>query len=226
MQIELNANIMDTNNAYAAQNRSLLAAKKIVTLNIMGSPGAGKTTFLERLIAVLAAKTRVAVIEGDLATAKDAQRIAITGAEVIQINTDGGCHLDAKMISQVLPGFKLDQTELLIIENVGNLVCPAGFDLGEDIRVVMLSVTEGTDKPSKYPATFFEADWVIINKIDLLPFTDFDLAAAKADILAIKPEAQIYDCCFRIGFEQGLDAIADDIFNKIAAKQSSGQAEG
>lgn len=160
MKIDVNANIMDINNAYAGENRSLLTDKGILTINIMGSPGAGKTTLLERLLALLQKEMKVAVIEGDLATAKDAERIAICGAEVIQINTDGGCHLDAKMIARVIPAFDLAQIKLLIIENVGNLVCPAGFDLGEDIRMVVMSVTEGSDKPAKYPGAFLAADWI------------------------------------------------------------------
>jgi hydrogenase nickel incorporation protein HypB len=221
MKIELKSNIMDKNNAYAEKNRHLLAEKKILTLNIMGSPGGGKTTFLERLLGKLAGKIKVAVIEGDLATARDAERIDATGAAVVQINTGGGCHLDAKMISQVLPGFDLDDTDLLIIENVGNLVCPAGFDLGEDIRIVLMSVTEGNDKPAKYPASFLAADWVIINKTDLLPFTDFDLELAKRDIQEIKPDIRIFTSCCREQFLTGIDDISSHLLQEISRKKAA-----
>lgn len=219
MKLDINANIMDVNNAYAAENRDILAEKKILALNIIGSPGAGKTTFLERLLENLQGKLRVAVIEGDLATAKDAARIAEAGAAVVQINTDGGCHLDAKMISQVLPGFDLSQLDLLIIENVGNLVCPAGFDLGEDMRIVMMSVTEGNDKPSKYPSTFVVADMVIINKTDLLPYVNFDMAEAKRDIMTIKPNVPLYYCAASKEQQDGIDSIIDYFMQQLAAKR-------
>ena len=212
---------MDINNAYAEQNRELLTRKGILVINIMGSPGAGKTTLLERLLTIWQKQFGVAVIEGDLATSKDAERIKACGAEVIQINTDGGCHLDAQMITQVLPGFDLDQTKLVIIENVGNLVCPAGFDLGEDIRMVVLSTAEGSDKPAKYPSAILAADWVVINKLDLLEYTDFDLDNAVADIRQIKPAIEIFNTVARSDNLQGIDQLAAAVSKLVEAKQTS-----
>jgi hydrogenase nickel incorporation protein HypB len=224
LQIDVNANIMEINNAYAGKNRGLLRKAGVLTLNIMGSPGAGKTTLVERLLAHWQDKLRIAVIEGDLATAKDAERVAAFGAAVVQINTGGGCHLDAKMISRVMPGFDLGQTDLLIIENVGNLVCPAGFDLGEDIRIVVMSVTEGSDKPAKYPSTFLTADWLALNKIDLLPYTDFDLEAAKHDLDQIKQGIRVFELSCRppLSSEQrGIEELAAAIEEQIGVKRSA-----
>jgi len=219
MKVDINANIMDINNAYATKNRELLEEKGILVINIMGSPGAGKTTLLERLLTIWQQHFGVAVIEGDLATSKDAERIKACGAQVVQINTDGGCHLDAKMITQVLPGFDLDQIKLVIIENVGNLVCPAGFDLGEDIRMVVLSTAEGSDKPAKYPSAILAADWVVINKLDLLDFTDFDLDNAVADIRQIKPAIRIFNTVAR-DKTQGIDQLAAAVSELVEAKAS------
>lgn len=207
MKIEVEQDVMQVNNRYAAENRALFAARRVAVINILGSPGAGKTALLERLLTRLGADMRAAVIEGDLATAKDAERIAALGAQVVQINTDGGCHLDAKMIARVLPLFDLAQIDLLLIENVGNLVCPASFDLGESARLVVLSVAEGGDKPSKYPTTFFSAAAVVLNKIDLLPYIDTDLPAVKADLRAIKPGMRIFEACCREGQVSGMEEI-------------------
>ena len=221
MQLDIKANIMDINNAYAAKNRTLLADKHILTLNIMGSPGAGKTTLLENLLSLLRNKLHIAVIEGDLATAKDADRIASLGIDVIQINTDGACHLDAKMISQVLGGFDLERVDLLIIENVGNLVCPAGFDLGEDLRIVVMSTAEGSDKPAKYPGAFLAADWLILTKMDLLKYLDFDLQAAQADVKNIKPSIEIFQTFCSKKEIAGIDKVANAIINLVKEKKLS-----
>lgn len=222
MRIDVHQDIMEMNNAYAADNRAVLRQKRVFTLNIMGAPGSGKTTLLERMLRLLQQHIRVAVIEGDLATAKDARRISNCGVNVIQINTDGGCHLDAKMINKVLPGFYLDDIDMLIIENVGNLVCPASFDLGEDQRMVVLSVAEGADKPSKYPTAFLSSDIAAINKIDMLPHTDFDLDEALSDILAINPKMTIFQTCCRKGQVQGVDELADYLIQLAKAKRSNG----
>lgn len=209
MKIDITKDIMAANNAYAEKNRGLFAADGIYAVNILGSPGSGKTTLLEQLLSALAGKIKSAVIEGDLATARDAQRIADCQVPVLQINTNGGCHLDAKMIYDVLPAFKLADIDLMIIENVGNLVCPAAFDLGEDIKLLVMSITEGGDKPGKYPTTFLAADVVILNKIDLLPYIDVDIAALKAEILQINPKAVIFETCAFGEKVSGIGKLAD-----------------
>jgi len=218
MKLDVNRDIMAINNECAARNRQLFRDKGVLTLNLIGSPGAGKTMLLERLLETMA-DCRIAVIEGDLATARDASRIAAKGARVTQINTDGGCHLDAAMIQRVLPLFDLDALDLLIIENVGNLVCPTGFDLGEDLRLVLLSVAEGGDKPVKYPATFISADAVVLNKLDLLELTDVDLAGVRADLNWLKPGLKIFETVCRPGKEQGLSALAAWLWELAAAKR-------
>lgn len=220
MKIEVEQDVMQANNAYAAQNRAVFASQGVYVVNILGSPGAGKTTLLERLLPLLQPQLSVAVIEGDLATAKDAARIAASGAPVVQINTDGGCHLDAKMIAKALPAFDLSQIDLLLIENVGNLVCPAGFDLGEDSRLVVLSIAEGGDKPSKYPTTFLSADMVALNKVDLAPYTDIDLDAVKDDLRALKPTLRVFETGCRRGAERGLDAFAAALAALAEAKRA------
>lgn len=210
MKVDVNVDIMARNNQIAAANRRLFAEQGVFVVNIIGSPGAGKTTLLERLLDALPGQ-RLAVIEGDLATAKDAARIAAAGAQVVQINTDGGCHLDAAMIQKVLPLFDLAAIDILFIENVGNLVCPTGFDLGENLRLVVLSVAEGADKPAKYPATFIAADLVVLNKVDMLELTDFDMAAARGDLLQLKPGLAILETVSRSGHEQGIGELASYI---------------
>lgn len=202
MIIDVNQKVMQSNEAYAELNRETFRQHRVKVLNLLGSPGAGKTSFLEASLAGLAGKYRVGVIEGDLSTALDADRIGALGIPVVQINTKGGCHLDGAMIAEVLPRFDLASLDLLIIENVGNLVCPAAFDLGEDHKIVVLSVAEGGDKPVKYPRTFLEATAVIINKIDLLPFTDVDLEVLTKDLLTINPRLRIFpvSCREKQGF--------------------------
>ncbi|MDR2713466.1 MAG: hydrogenase nickel incorporation protein HypB [Clostridiales bacterium] len=207
MELKVKENILAANDALAAANRQLLQKHGVTSLNILGSPGSGKTSLLERLLPRL--NLASGVIEGDLATAKDAERIRAAGAPVVQINTNGGCHLDARMINQVLPGFDLAGLDLLFIENVGNLVCPAGFDLGETAKIVVLSVAEGLDKPAKYPSTFLKAAVVIINKIDLLPFCGFSLDDLHREIETVNPQAQIFACCSREGAEDGLDKLVN-----------------
>lgn len=199
MELKLVTNVLKANDALAEQNRHLLSQKGLLTINIMSSPGSGKTSLLERTIDALRDEVRIGVIEGDIATSKDALRIRAKEVPVIQINTSGGCHLDANMIQQALAEFPLDGLDLLVIENVGNLVCPAGFDLGEDFKVMLLSVTEGNDKPLKYPRMFLESRAVIINKIDLLPYTEFDMTLAERDIRSINPKAQLFALSARTG---------------------------
>lgn len=202
MQVKVMTNILDRNDQIAAEVTKRLSAKGIFVVNLLGSPGCGKTSLLEHTISGLKEELSIAVIEGDLFTAKDAERIEQHGIPVVQINTSGGCHLDANMVDQVLNSLDLENLDLIIIENVGNLVCPAEFNIGEDVKVTVLSITEGEDKPLKYPLIFKLASTVILNKIDLLPYTNFDMNSAIADITSINPNALLIEASARTG--QGL----------------------
>lgn len=177
--VELEKDILHKNNLMAERNRGYLEAKNILALNLLSSPGSGKTSLLERTITDLEGRFPFFVIEGDQQTSNDADRIASTGAEVVQINTGKGCHLDSDMVHKAIHQLKPAENSFLMIENVGNLVCPAMFDLGESLRVVIISVTEGDDKPIKYPDMFHTAHLCIINKIDLLPYVQFDVEKTK-----------------------------------------------
>lgn len=204
MEVKVMKNILEKNEIIAAENNALFSKHSIFVLNLLGSPGSGKTSLLERTIEDLKDELRLAVIEGDLFTSKDAERIARKGVPVVQINTCGGCHLDAGMVQGAINEVDLKALDLLIIENVGNLVCPAEFNIGEDAKAVVLSITEGDDKPLKYPLIFKQAGIVIINKIDLLPYTNFDMAAAQEDIFYINPSIAIAPVSCQIG--EGLAA--------------------
>lgn len=185
--LEIERDLLSRNDAYAAANRALLGEHSIFSLNFVSSPGAGKTTLLVRTIEALREHHGMAVIEGDQQTANDAERIRATGVPAVQINTGKGCHLDAHMLSHGFGRLAVADGSMLFIENVGNLVCPAAFDLGEAMRVAVVSVTEGDDKPLKYPDIFASADLVLINKIDLLPYVDSDPAALIANARRINP---------------------------------------
>lgn len=202
-EIAVMANLLQNNDLQAEINRKYFKDHKCLAINIIGSPGAGKTTLLERTLSYIKDKHTVAVIEGDIFTSKDADRIAEHNVPVVQINTGGGCHLDSKMIEKVLPELDISNLDLMIIENVGNLVCPADFDLGENFKVVVLSVVEGDDKPAKYPVIFRNSKAVILNKMDLLPLVDADLNVMKEDILNINPNIKIFEVSCRTG--EGLD---------------------
>jgi len=179
-RIEVRERVMARNDELAAQVRARLARHGVTAINLMSSPGAGKTTLLERTLAVLGEPLDLAVVAGDVQTQNDADRLAVhTGRLVQAIVTGGACHLDALQVTEALDHIDLDRTRLLIIENVGNLVCPASWDLGEQARVVLFSVTEGDDKPLKYPKMFETADWVVMTKIDLLPYVPFDIERAE-----------------------------------------------
>ncbi|GAB6060518.1 hydrogenase nickel incorporation protein HypB [Desulfonatronum parangueonense] len=197
-------NILEANDRLADQLRNLYAANKLLALNLMSSPGAGKTSLLERTLTDLREELRMAVIEGDLQTDNDAQRVAATGAQAVQINTDGGCHLDSSMILEALKQMDLAELDVLFIENVGNLVCPAEFDLGEEAKVTLLSVTEGDDKPEKYPMMFAQSKVMLLNKIDLLPYVDFDPDKAARFARALNPEILVFPVSCRTG--EGLEA--------------------
>jgi len=187
----LEQEILAKNDGLAAANRHSLLARGISAVNLMSSPGSGKTTLLEHTIPAIAARRPASVIEGDQETLYDAERIRATGSKVVQINTGAGCHLDAQMMSSGLAELDPPDGSLVFVENVGNLVCPALFDLGEAARVVIISVTEGADKPAKYPYMFRTADLVLLNKIDLLPYVDFDVDLCRSLITRIKPDAEI-----------------------------------
>jgi len=189
--IEVEQNILGKNNRFAALNRSTFAEQKVATFNLVSSPGSGKTSVLTKTIQSLHAKHSIAVIEGDQQTDNDAERIRAAGAEAIQINTGKGCHLDAHGVGHALEQLPLTTTDLLFIENVGNLVCPAAFDLGEAAKIVVLSVTEGEDKPLKYPDMFKASKLMLINKIDLLPYVDFDPAKTIDYARRINPDIEV-----------------------------------
>ena len=187
----LELNILAKNDAIAGANRRWFAERGVTVLNLMSAPGSGKTTLLVRALTDVGARTQVAVIEGDQETMLDADRIHATGAPVVQVNTGAGCHLDAQMVSDAVQGLDLRPGSLLFVENVGNLVCPAMFDLGEAAKVVVISVTEGQDKPLKYPQMFAGADLLLINKSDLLPYVDFDVRACTEYAQRVNPGLEV-----------------------------------
>jgi hydrogenase nickel incorporation protein HypB len=188
--LTLEVRVLAKNDELAAHNRGWLDERGIVAVNVMSSPGSGKTTLLERTIATLAGSVAVCVIEGDQETSFDAERILATGAPVLQVNTGSGCHLDASMVRSALHTLN-PSSGVVLIENVGNLVCPALFDLGEAARAVIMSVTEGADKPLKYPHIFAAATAVVLNKVDLLPYVDFDVARFERDLRLVNPHCEI-----------------------------------
>jgi hydrogenase nickel incorporation protein HypB len=197
--VSIETDILSKNNRLAAANRELFRHRGVFVLNLVSSPGSGKTSILERTMRDLSSDMRFAVIEGDQQTDNDAARIAATGVPVKQVNTGAGCHLDAHMVCHALESFNLDQLDVLMIENVGNLVCPASFDLGEHHKVVILSVTEGEDKPLKYPAMFHNSDLMLINKIDLLPHLEFDVEKCKEMARRVNPDIEIIELSARTG---------------------------
>jgi hydrogenase nickel incorporation protein HypB len=197
-------NILQANERLAAANRKRLEDAGIYAVNLMSSPGAGKTSLLERTIEHLGGRIRMAVIEGDLQTSQDAERIQSKGVQAVQINTDGGCHLDGNMVQIAMDSLDLGHLDLLIIENVGNLVCPAEFNLGEHDKIVILSVTEGDDKPSKYPVMFQQSSVLLINKIDLLPYIDCDVEKIRRDASRLNARLEIFAVSCRTG--EGLEA--------------------
>ncbi|MEW6054211.1 MAG: hydrogenase nickel incorporation protein HypB [Nitrospirota bacterium] len=199
MKVKVVTNILEANDRIAAENRKLFSDAGVFVMNIMSGPGAGKTSLLERTIQALAGILRIGVIEGDIAGSDDAERIEKHGVPVVQINTGGGCHLDANMIREVLDEFPLKELDLLIIENVGNLVCPAEFNLGENMKVMLLSIAEGHDKPLKYPLMFQESSALVLNKIDLAPYTDADLGKIKKDSLSLNPNLKIFEVSCKTG---------------------------
>lgn len=205
--VEVERNLLEKNDRYASENRRLLSDRQIAAFNLVSSPGSGKTSLLVRTIEAMKNQHRVAVIEGDQQTDQDARRIEATGAPAIQINTGKGCHLDAHAVSHALEKLPLDKLEYLFIENVGNLVCPSAFDLGEEAKILVLSTTEGEDKPLKYPDMFRASELLLINKTDLLPHLDFDLEQCIRYARRIQPDIQVITLSAKTGegFEEWLD---------------------
>lgn len=218
MDIEIMEDILGKNDQIAAELQTVFATHRIFVLNLMGSPGSGKTSLLEKTLQTLKGDLRMAVIEGDLFTSKDADRIARYQVPVIQINTRGGCHLDAQMVKDVVGQLPLTELDLIIVENVGNLICPAEFKVGEDKKAAVLSITEGEDKPMKYPLMFQEASVAVLNKTDLLPYTSFDMTAAVHDITSINPHIALLPLSCRT--EEGLAPWYDWLRAQVAAKKA------
>ncbi|MBS4912928.1 MAG: hydrogenase nickel incorporation protein HypB [Veillonella sp.] len=213
MEVKVMTNVLAKNDALAENLQHVFQEKKIFVFNLLGSPGAGKTSLLEATLQDLAKDYKIAVIEGDLYTDKDADRIHKLGIPVLQINTVGGCHLDASMIEQALQKLDLDNLDMIVIENVGNLVCPAEFAIGESMKVTVLSVTEGEDKPLKYPLIFKESKAVLLNKIDLLPYIPFNKDKAVEDIKNLNPTVALFEvsCTKQEGLQTWTDWLRQQI---------------
>ncbi len=221
MEIKVVRKVLDVNDTMAEQNREMFAEKRVFVLNMMSSPGSGKTTVLEKTLSHIMPEMRCAVIVGDICTTHDADRLSQTGAPVVQVNTDefgGDCHLAAHVIAKAAGDLDMDAVDLLIVENVGNLVCPAEFDIGEDARAVVLSVTEGEDKPLKYPLMFRVCHATLLNKTDLLPHLNYDKDAAVRHIHQINPEMSIFEMSAQTeaGMAPWLDWLRDQVSQKEA----------
>lgn len=219
MRIPVVADILESNQAVAQDVRRAIG-QRALTLNLISSPGAGKTALIERTAAALKGELRLAVIEGDLATSLDAERVAAHGVPVVQINTGGGCHLEARQVMAALPQLALDGVDVLVIENVGNLVCPTAFDLGEDAKVVITSLTEGEDKPLKYPGPFAAAQAVIINKMDLAPHLPLNVDKLRQAITTINSRAALMQVSCVTG--EGLETWLGWIRAALGAKRGDG----
>jgi hydrogenase nickel incorporation protein HypB len=206
-KIEIEKKIQSENDLIAQENRKVFAQAGVLVLNLISSPGSGKTTLLEATLDRITEELRILVIEGDVSTERDMDRVRARGAGGIQINTGGGCHLSARMIQDVLGELDLASADVVFIENVGNLICPSTYDLGEDVRLVLLSSTEGDDKPMKYPAIFHEASLAILNKTDLLPYLTFDIDRAETEIRVLNPDCEILRLSAMTG--DGMDAWLD-----------------
>jgi hydrogenase nickel incorporation protein HypB len=199
VKVSVVQDILSANDQMAAQNRKLFHEHGICVINVMASPGSGKTSLILRTIDALQSQLHIGVIEGDIASTVDADRVATRSVPVVQINTGGQCHLDAPMIQRALSQLPLADLDLILIENVGNLVCPVGFGLGEDLKVMLASVPEGDDKPYKYPGIFVAVDAVVINKIDLLPYLRFDVAAFRDLVRAMNPDVSVFEVSCETG---------------------------
>jgi hydrogenase nickel incorporation protein HypB len=213
MEIKVMKNILDRNQNKAGEVRTLLASKKVLMVNIISSPGAGKTTLLERTCEEIGSKFRIGVIEGDITTDRDARRLKKYDIPIVVINTEGGCHLDSHSISKALSNFDLDNLDVLFVENVGNLICPSQFDLGESFKIAVVSTTEGDDKPAKYPMLFRESMAVLLNKTDLIPYTNFSMENFKTDLRNLNSNVPLFElsCTRRVGLEGWYKWISEQI---------------
>ena len=220
MKVSLNQKILSRNEECAKKNKAFFKDNNILCLNVISSPGSGKTTTIARTIRDLHEKVKIGVIEGDIKTDTDAQKIRAAGAEAVQIETQGACHLSAEQVHNAIKALGAEKMDVVIIENVGNLVCPSAFDLGETVRVIVLSVPEGDDKPVKYPGTFAEADVILINKIDLMDYIDFNLERVLADIHVVNPKAPVLQVSATTG--EGMDQWYEWLLDRINRKFQTG----
>lgn len=211
--ITIERKVLQKNDELAGQNRELFRKNGTFVINLVSSPGSGKTSLLEKTLAYLKGRVKLAVVEGDVQTDLDARRVAKFGVPVIQIVTNGGCHLDARLVQDALPNIDLAGTRLLVIENVGNLVCPAGYDLGEAMKVVIASTTEGDDKPLKYPAMFRNASVLIINKIDLVPYLNCSLGELRKNAFQINPKLTVFETSCTTG--AGIEGWAEWLLEQL-----------
>jgi len=219
MKISVVKDILAANDRIAQENRTLFDRHGLLVFNLMSSPGAGKTSLLERTIDALKNDINIGVIEGDIQSSQDAERIAKKEIPVVQINTGGACHLDGNMIRDTFKEFDFDNLDLLVVENVGNLVCPAEFQVGEDFKVMILSLTEGEDKPAKYPLMFRESKVLLINKIDLLPYLDIHIEKFREEALKVNPSLIIFEVSCKTG--EGLDAWYDWLKEAVKARSAA-----
>ncbi len=217
MEIPIVRNVLEANDRIAEELKKMFTVRHILCLNLMSSPGAGKTSLLERTLSDLAGEFKMAVVEGDLQTDNDARRVAATGAQAVQVNTQGGCHLDSGMVLDAVKQIDLEGLDILFVENVGNLVCPAEFSVGEDHKVTLLSVTEGDDKPEKYPLMFHISSVMLLNKTDLLPYVDFDMEKAKKHAKTLNKDIEIMPISCRA--QEGLEVWYDWLRKERAAKK-------
>ena len=220
LKIPVVRDILEANERLAEENRRLFLDAGLLVINLMSGPGAGKTSLLERTIDALRQEISIGVIEGDIQSSYDAERIGQKGVQVVQLNTGGACHLDSNMIKSSLDALALDKLDLLVVENVGNLVCPAEFNVGEDMKAMILSIPEGDDKPLKYPLMFQESRVLLINKIDLLPYVDCDVEKIKKRALQLNANLEIFEISCRTG--EGLDGWVDWLRKQVSNRKAEG----
>ena len=220
LKVPVVRNILEANERLAEDNRRTFRQAGLFVINLMSGPGAGKTSLLERTIEALQDEIRIGVIEGDIQSSYDAERISQKGVQVVQLNTGGACHLDGNMIKSSLDALDLDTLDLLVVENVGNLVCPAEFNVGEDMKAMILSVPEGDDKPLKYPLMFQESRALLINKIDLLPYVNCDVGKIRERALQLNANLEIFEISCRTG--EGLDSWADWLRQQVSVRKAGG----